>query len=151
MSDHTQRAMNFITDVVRDVRRQNEWLVEQNKALIEQNKVLTESNAYLLRQDYKIKCIGEAVVELNARMDNEILKGTHVADSLIMLWGHVTANVKFQQQRDNPNPSYVFKPIDPSARIPSPPISPAAPVMGMKADEAAYGVTDLYCDEESLD
>eukprot|EP00966_Prymnesium_polylepis_P048643 1126253-Prymnesium_polylepis.1 len=78
--------------VVRNVRKQNEWLLEQNKALQESNAFLHKQNKEMAKYCSSISGLGDAVVKLNDRVDCEREKGGHVADSLIMLWGQLAAH-----------------------------------------------------------
>jgi hypothetical protein len=142
--------------VVRNVRKQNEWLLEQNKALRGSNAFLHEQNREMAKYCSSISDLGDAVVKLNDRVDSEHEKGSNVADSLIMLWGQLAAHGVVAEQRQRRNlvlsaagsPSSCTSPSSEDSR----PVSPAAPVVGTKTDEMVYGkdygVTDLWCDPQ---
>lgn len=139
--------------VVRNVRKQNEWLLEQNKALQESNAFLHEQNKEMAKYCSSISGLGDAVVKLNERVDCEREKGGHVADSLIMLWGQLAANgvVTEQRQRCSPGISAAGSPsscTSPSSED----VSPAAPVKwgpGEMVYGKDYGVTDLWCNDDN--
>jgi len=111
------------------VKKQNDWLLEQNQTLSAQNKTLLDANNEMRTYCSSISGLGDTVLALMNKLEDETRKTDHIGDSLIMLWGQLTVcGILDEKRQMHMRPNF------------SVPVSPAAPVAGVS-------VSDLFCNE----
>lgn len=124
--------------VIKQLQAQNDRLVKQNTEIAEQNK-------YILNK-VRVHCssisgIGDAVLALMEKLDQEKMKTEHIGDSLVMLWGQLTVCGVLDEKRQvhmNPYNNNVNNDNNVSL-INLPPY--------LKEFKDNFGVNDLFCEE----
>lgn len=109
------------------MKAQNDHLILTNATLVEQNQALVAQNEEFKKYMKSLSDIADNQIKMQHNFEHNKMSIKDIGDSLVMLWGQLTATGVVDEKRQQV------------------PRSPPAPVAGVAATE--YGITDLYCEE----